>query len=192
MKNIFRLIANFVLDIFETLVIALSIFLVVYLFLLQPHQVNGKSMEPNFKSGDYVLTDKISYRFGTPQRGDVVVFHAPSSANCPQGTGCDFIKRIIALPNETIEVKNGNFYINSNLLEEEYIDSSVSTDAGEYTRNRSITLSGDEYFVSGDNRPYSSDSRAWGPIHKSAIVGKAFFRYWPPESMGTIKSAEYK
>lgn len=191
MKNIFRAIANFVLDIFETLVIALSIFLVVYLFLLQPHQVNGKSMEPNFQTGDYVLTDKISYRFGTPQRGDVVVFHAPASANCPQGTGCDFIKRVIALPNETVEVRNGQFYINSSPLNEDYIPSTTTTEAGQFIRNNSVTLKSDEYFVIGDNRPYSSDSRAWGPIDKSMIVGKAFFRYWPPESMGTIKSAEY-
>jgi signal peptidase I len=191
MKNIFRAIANFVLDIFETLVIALSIFLVVYLFLLQPHQVNGKSMEPNFQTGDYVLTDKISYRFGSPQRGDVVVFHAPASANCPQGTGCDFIKRVIALPNETVEVKNGQFYINSDPLNESYIPDSMNTEAGNYIRSNSVTLNSDEYFVIGDNRPYSSDSRAWGPIDKSMIVGKAFFRYWPPESMGSIKSAQY-
>jgi signal peptidase I len=191
MKNIFGVVANFVLDIFETLVIALSIFLVVYLFLLQPHQVNGKSMEPNFQTGDYVLTDKISYRFGSPQRGDVVVFHAPASANCPQGTGCDFIKRVIALPNETVEVKNGQFYINSDPLNESYIPDSMNTEAGNYIRSNSVTLNSDEYFVIGDNRPYSSDSRAWGPIDKSMIVGKAFFRYWPPESMGSIKSAQY-
>lgn len=191
MINIFRTIATFILDIFETLVIALSIFLVVYLFLLQPHQVNGKSMVPNFESGDYVLTDKISYRFGKPERGDVVVFHAPASANCPIGTGCDFIKRVIAVPGESVEVKDHKIFINSRQLEEDYLPSSFTTDPGNYTRNKTISLGSDEYFVVGDNRSYSSDSRAWGPIDGSLIVGKAFFRYWPPESMGVIKSAQY-
>lgn len=191
MQGIIKGISTFVLDIFETLVIALSIFLVVYLFLLQPHQVNGKSMVPNFENGDYLLTDKISYRFGKPERGDVVVFHAPPSANCPPGTGCDFIKRVIAIPGETVEIKNNKIFVNSQPLEETYIPDNFPTNVGDYTRNRSITMGLDEYFVVGDNRPYSSDSRAWGPIDKSLIVGKAFFRYWPPESMGVIKSAEY-
>ncbi len=191
MQGIIKGISTFFLDIFETLVIALSIFLVVYLFLLQPHQVNGKSMVPNFENGDYLLTDKISYRFGKPERGDVVVFHAPPSANCPPGTGCDFIKRVIAIPGETVEIKNNKIFVNSQPLGEDYIPDNFPTNAGDYTRNRSITMGTDEYFVVGDNRPYSSDSRAWGPIDKSLIVGKAFFRYWPPESMGLIKSAEY-
>ncbi len=191
MQGFFKAISTFVLDIFETLVIALSIFLVVYLFLLQPHQVNGKSMVPNFQNGDYLLTDKISYRFGKPERGDVVVFHAPPSANCPPGTGCDFIKRVIAVPGETVEIKNNKFFVNSKQLDEDYLPESFSTNAGDYIRNRSATMGVDEYFVVGDNRSYSSDSRAWGPIDKSLIIGKAFFRYWPPETMGVIKSAEY-
>lgn len=101
MPKIIRAIASFFVDIFETLMIALVIFLVVYALILEPHQVNGQSMEPNFQSGDYVLTDKVSYKIGEPKRGDVVVFQAPPAANCPTGTGCEFIKRIIGLPHET-------------------------------------------------------------------------------------------
>jgi signal peptidase I len=189
--NIIRGIGEFFLDIIETLVIALSIFLVIYLFLVQPHQVNGQSMVPNFQSGEYVLTDKISYNFGDPQRGEVVVFHAPPAAHCPKGTGCDFIKRVLGIPGDRIAVKNNGIYVNSVKLAEPYIPEDFETEAGDYTRNRTITLGPNEYFVCGDNRPYSSDSRAWGPIPKQNIVGKAFFRYWPPEAMGLIVKKEY-
>ena len=191
MKNILKQLGAFLLDIFETLVIALSIFLIVYLFLMQPHQVNGQSMIPNFESGDYVLTDKISYRLGEPQRGDVVVFHAPSSAHCPQGTGCDFIKRVVGLPGELVEIKNSQIFVNSEPLGEVYIPDEFQTEAGSFTRNKSVSLGDNQYFVVGDNRPHSSDSRVWGPIDKSMIVGKAFFRYWPPETMGVIESIRY-
>lgn len=188
---ILKQIGQFFLDIIETLVIALSIFLVVYLFLLQPHQVNGQSMVPNFQSGEYVLTDKISYKFGDPKRGDVIVFHAPPAAHCPQGTGCDFIKRILALPGESVEVKNDSVYVNAIPLQEAYIPDDFETLAGNFTKNKVITLGMDEYFAVGDNRPYSSDSRAWGPIQRGSIVGKAFFKYWPPESMGSIQKVDY-
>lgn len=191
MPNILRAMGGFFLDIFETLIIALSIFLIVYLFLMQPHQVSGQSMVPNFNHQDYVLTDKISYQLGDPSRGDIVVFHAPPSAHCPQGTGCDFIKRVLALPGETFEIKNNQIYINGQLLQESYLPQNTQTKPGNYTRGGTITLGPSEYMVIGDNRNYSSDSRAWGPIDKSMIVGRAFFRYWPPESVGAIKSAEY-
>jgi signal peptidase I len=158
---------------------------------MQPHQVNGQSMIPNFESGDYVLTDKISYRLGEPQRGDVVVFHAPSSAHCPQGTGCDFIKRVVGLPGELVEIKDSQIFVNSKPLGEVYIPDEFQTEAGSFTRNKSVSLGDNQYFVAGDNRPHSSDSRVWGPIDKSMIVGKAFFRYWPPETMGVIESIRY-
>lgn len=182
---------QFFLDIIETIVISLSIFLVVYLFFMQPHQVNGQSMVPSFQNGEYVLTDKISYRFRNPERGEVVVFHAPEAAHCPKGTGCDFIKRVIALPGETVEVKDNHFYINGQALDEDYIPDDFQTQAGDFTRNRVVTIGPDEYLLIGDNRPYSSDGRAWGPVPKSQIVGRAFFRYWPFTEAGKIVKAEY-
>lgn len=191
MGKLLSYIGAFFLDLIETVAIALSIFLVIYLFLVQPHQVNGQSMAPNFADSEYVLTDKISYQFGSPERGDVIVFHAPPEANCAEGTGCDFIKRIVGLPGETVEVKNQHIYINSQMLPEPYLKDDVATRAGDYTQGKSVKLGSDEYFVCGDNRPYSSDSRSWGPIKRSDIIGKAFFRYWPVERMGVIQHVAY-
>jgi len=191
MNGIIAALGSFFLDIIETVVIALSIFLIIYLFVASPHQVNGQSMVPNFQSGDYVLSDKVSYRLGQPQRGDVIVFHAPESANCPKGTGCDFIKRIIGLPGEEMTVHDNHIFVNGQVVEEPYIPTDFQTLPGFATKDKSITLKMNEYFVSGDNRPYSSDSRSWGPITKNEIVGKAFFRYWPVPTAGTIKHATY-
>lgn len=192
MKNILGTAGSAFLDLIETIVIGFTLFLVVYLFFAQPHQVNGQSMIPNFQNGEYLLTDKISYRFGEPKRGDVIVFHAPDSANCPEGTGCDFIKRVIALPGEQVEVKENAIYVNGAKLEEEYIPDTFPIQPGAYTQGRVVTLGPDEYFVSGDNRPYSSDSRAWGPLPKENIVGRAFFAYWPLSILGPIQHAEYE
>ncbi len=189
--KILRSLSNLFLDLAETLTIGLSIFLVVYLFFMQPHQVNGQSMVPNFHNADYVLTDKISYRFSQPERGQVVVFHAPPAAHCPTGTGCDFIKRVIGLPGEQLTVKDCHYYINGRLLPEPYIPRDFCTKRGKFTANGPITLGADEYFVSGDNRPYSSDSRAWGPIKPTAIVGRVFFVYWPMDRAGLLKQPSY-
>jgi signal peptidase I len=191
MPSLLRSIGEFFLDFIETMVIALSILLVVYLFFMQPHQVNGQSMVPYFQSGEYVLTDKISYRLGNPKRGDIVVFHAPEEANCPKGTGCDFIKRVLAVPGDVVEVKDNHVVVNAQPLEESYIPEEYQTLPGRYTRGQTVTLDTDEYFVVGDNRPYSSDSREWGPIQKSDIVGRAFFRYLPVDKMMVIPGVDY-
>jgi signal peptidase I len=191
MTNIFTSVGGFFLDIIETVVIALSIFLIVYLLFMQPHQVNGQSMVPNFQSGEYVLTDKVSYRLRDPERGEVVVFHAPEAANCPEGTGCDFIKRVLAVPGETIALENNHYIINGQVVAESYIPTDYETLPGKFIKDRTVTLGPDEYFVSGDNRPFSSDSRAWGPISKSDIVGRAFFRYWPFTAISVIRKASY-
>jgi len=191
MENLARSIGSFFLDIIETIVIALSIFLIIYLFVASPHQVNGQSMVPTFQSGEYVLSDKISYRIGNPHRGDVIVFHAPPAADCPEGTGCDFIKRVIGLPGETVAVHDNHLYVNGQQLDEPYIPKDFDINPGPATKNGPITLSSDEFFVCGDNRPYSSDSRSWGPIHKDEIVGRAIFRYWPLNVAGKITSPTY-
>jgi len=191
MDKLLQVLGSFFLDIIETVVIALSIFLIIYLFVASPHQVNGQSMVPTFQSGEYVLSDKVSYKVGSPHRGEVIVFHAPESANCPKGTGCDFIKRVIGQPGESIEVHDNAIWINGRKLDEPYIPKDFEILPGPATRGKSVVLGPNEYFVCGDNRPYSSDSRSWGPITKNDIVGKAVFRYWPLNKAGRILPAQY-
>ena len=181
-----KVIANAFLDIIETFVVASAIFLIVYLFLMQPHQVNGSSMVPNFVDGEYLLTDKISYKVGEPSRGDIVVFKAPDTAQCPSGTGCDYIKRIIGLPGDTVEIKDNKYYVNNQLIQESYLPADFVTRPGTFTVNGPVVVPQNTYFVSGDNRSHSSDSRAWGVVPIDNIVGKVFFRYWPPNAAGLI------
>jgi signal peptidase I len=184
--SIFKRVGGFFLDIVETFVIALAIFVLMYLFLFQPHQVKGNSMYPNFHDQEYILTDKITYRLGQPDRGDVVIFKAPKNEEY------DYIKRIIGLPGEKVRVEDCHIYINDELLQEVYIDTQVCTNAGRFWQTgQSITLAENEYFVMGDNRPYSSDSRDWGTVPRPNIIGKAFYRYWPFSQIGLIRSADY-
>lgn len=191
MSKLLGKIAGGFLDLVETVAISLSIFLVVYLFLMQPHQVNGQSMIPNFQDGEHVMTDKISYKFREPMRGEIVVFHSPPAAGCVEGTGCDFIKRIIGIPGDRVAVRENAIWINGEKLPEPYIPSNFEILPGRATLDQEIYLAPDEYFVSGDNRPHSSDSRFWGPITKDEIVGRVFLRYWPLNEMSLIKKAEY-
>lgn len=183
-----RQVGTFFLDTLESVVIGLSIWLVCYLFLFMPTKVMGSSMEPNFHSEDCVITDKISYRLSEPKRGDVVTIHAPEAAYCPPGTGCDFFKRIIGLPQETVQVRNGHFYINGEKLKEPYLPDGTVTQTGPFIEDRAVKLEEDEYFVAGDNRQHSADSRYFGPVPKENILGKAVFRWCPVDSMGVISS----
>ena len=173
----------FFLDILEVIVLAVGIFLIVYLLILRPHKIKGASMEPNFPDGEYLLTEKVSYYTKDPQRGDVVVFKPPISED-------EFIKRIIALPGETIFIRNGKFYINDKVLDESYIK--VDTSGGGFLEEGQVyKVPEGEYFVAGDNRPHSSDSRIWGPITKKVITGKAWLVYWPPKSAGKVEKPAY-
>ncbi len=175
----------FFLDFLETIVISLAIFAVVYIFLFQPHQVDGRSMEPNFHNSEYILTDKISYRIHDPKRGDVVVFHSP------QDERVDFIKRIIGVPGDVVKVAGGYAYLNGVKLEESYINDPGQVLAGRFMREgMEVDIPPDQYLVMGDNRLHSSDSREWGIVNKTGIVGRAFFRYWPVNVFGLIPTAE--
>lgn len=179
-----RLVAIF-FDVIESVVVALSVFVVIYLFLVQPHQVKGASMDPTFHDGEYILTDKISYRFNQPQRGDVIVFKAPRNPDF------DYIKRIIGLPGDTISIVDGLVYVNNQKIDEKYIDSETIILPGQFIKEgQQITLGGNEYFVLGDNRSHSSDSRQWGTVPRKDIIGKVFFRYWPFTKFGVIEKPE--
>jgi signal peptidase I len=169
-------------DFFEAFVIALVIALPIKFFIASPFIVVGTSMYPTFKGSDYLVVDKIAYRFGDPKRGDVIVFTPPVNVNEY------YIKRIIGLPGETLHI-NGNSVtiINKDnpkgfVLSEPYVSSLRSgvTD---------IVLKDDEYFVMGDNRSVSSDSRVWGPIHKSAMSGRADVRLFPINAIGIMPGA---
>ena len=176
-----------IIEALQPVVMAFAIFMMVYLFLVQPHKVDGSSMFPNFHDREFILTDKISYRRSDPQRGDVIVFHAPPPYDS------DFIKRIIGLPGETVIVKGGYVYINDQKLEESYLPNSFITTEKSFLREGVPYAIPDGYYlVFGDNRSYSSDSREWGPISKKAIVGKAWIRYWPLDEIGIVKHEKYQ
>lgn len=183
MQKILRAVWLFFLDFIETIVIALAIFVVIYRFLLQPHQVKGNSMFDNFHDGEYLLTDKISYRFNQPTRDEVIVFKAPKNEDY------DYIKRIIGMPGDKVMVKDGFVYINGQKLDESgYLDSRIKTLGGSFaSEGVVITVPENAYFVMGDNRNNSSDSREWGIVPSGNIVGKAWVRYWPLNEIGTIK-----
>lgn len=172
---------SWAMDLIEVFVVSMSVFIVIYLFLMQPHQVKGNSMYPTFYDQEYLMTDKITYKRRLPQRGEVVVFKAPINENF------DFIKRVIAVPGETIMIRGGRIYLNGELFEEPYLPSSYTTEAGRFLKEGvPFTVPANHFITIGDNRGHSSDSREWGPVPLENFVGRAFFRYWPPNKAGLI------
>jgi len=171
----------FVLELIKIAVIAFVIVMPIRYFLFQPFIVSGASMAPNFATGDYLIVDEISYRFSNPQRGDVIVFNAGFIKNaCGQDNylGQRFIKRIIGLPGEAVDIKNGQVQIikdgKTTILDEKYLPDNLKTYGDVNT-----ALKADQYFVLGDNRMGSCDSRYWGVVPKSDIIGKASLRVLP-------------
>lgn len=169
-------------EIVKVLMISLAIVLPIRYFVAQPFIVRGASMEPNFEDREYLIIDELSYYFREPRRGDVVVFRYPKD---PQQF---FIKRVIGLPGERVVIKNGRVHIISSLhpegllIKEEYL---VPPNRPTYPE-KEVTVPPDQIFVLGDNRDFSSDSRVWGFLPKTLIVGRALFRAWPLDRFGVI------
>jgi len=179
-----RAISSFFLFIWEILkivIIALVIVIPIRYFLFQPFIVKGQSMEPNFENSNYLIVDELSFRFRDPQRGEVVVFRYPK--NISQR----FIKRIIGLPGDKIEVKAGSIMVNDQVLDEsKYLPSGVQTPG-----NIQTSLNENEYFVLGDNRISSFDSRQWGPLPRKNIIGRVYFRAWPFTALAKFEAPAY-
>jgi len=183
-KNITKKYLSAIWEFAKVIIIAAIIVLPIRYFLFQPFIVKGESMIPYLQSGDYLIVDEISYRFYEPQRGDIVVLSYPLDDKQR------FIKRIIGLEGETVEVKNGQVKISkgqeSLILKESYLPDDLATDG-----NVTMTMGENEYFVLGDNRQFSYDSRRWGILPKEDIIGRAFFRLFPINQITLISGADY-
>jgi len=167
-------VKSFLREIAETIVLTLIIYGLVSLGF-RNFRVIGDSMMPNFHEGQYLVVNKLAYRLHPPQRGDVIVFRPPTNPKK------DYIKRIIGLPGETVEVREGYVYVDGRRLEEPYI--------GQINPHSSwgpSVVGQDEYFVLGDSRSNSSDSRSWGMLPGSNVIGKAWLSYWPPQEWGLV------
>ncbi|MFO7246076.1 MAG: signal peptidase I [Thermaerobacter sp.] len=162
-------------ELLETLVVAVVLALLIRGFVVESFLVQGSSMEPTLHHGDRLLVNKIAYRFGTPQRGDIVVFHAPF------GDTRDYIKRVIAGPGDRIRIEDGVPYVNGERLEEPYVLRYDDTSMPE------MVIPPGSVFVMGDNRRNSQDSRSFGFIGIEEIVGKAMVVYWPLEVAGVLR-----
>ncbi len=179
-------LGSFILEFVQSIVLALSVFVIIYLFVAQPNEVNGTSMVPNFEDREYLLTDKLSYRFGEPKRGDVVVFKAPPSEPCSEDE-CEYIKRIIGLPGDRVKVMGGKVYVNGEKLDQYFLPEDLVTQPGAYSLEGVEKLVPMGYYLCfGDNRSHSRDGREFGPVSRDSIIGKAFFKYWPVSSLGLV------
>lgn len=172
-------------DFLRTLAVVLLAAFLIRHFLVQPFIVDGESMQPTFQDQEYILVDKLSYRFHGPERGDVVVFHPPG------GEQENFIKRVIGLPGDQVEIRGHRIFVNGQLLAEDYtrIDSSLT----DTTEDTIITrdLNDNEYYVLGDNRDHSKDSRDLGGIERSRIIGRAWLVLFPIEELTLVEQPNY-
>jgi len=179
---------SFTFELVKVVIISLAIIIPIRYFLIQPFYVKGASMEPSFYNHEYLIINEISYRFSEPQRGDIVVFKYPRN---PQEY---FIKRIVSLPGEKVRLSDGEVYLYNKeypkgfKLAEPYLAAGVKT----YGLNEEVvSLESDEYYVLGDNRNSSKDSRSFGPVKRDFITGKVLIRGWPFNRINLFPTPEY-
>ncbi len=178
---------RFLFELIQIAAISLAIIIPVRYFLIQPFYVKGASMEPNFFDHEYLIIDELSFRLRAPERGEIVVFRYP---NDPRQF---FIKRVVALPGETVEIRDGQIKVFNDefpngfvLPEDEYLQNIFTA------TNRTVTLKDDEYYVLGDNRVSSLDSRFFGPISRDGIVGRVWLRGWPLDRWKVFETPSYE
>jgi len=176
---------SFLWETLRIVIVAVLIIAPVRMFLFQPFFVRGASMEPNFHNGDYLIIDEISYRFREPDRGEVVVFRYP------QDPSQFYIKRIIGLPGETVRIEGGRVLVargtaDAEALNEQYLARGTSTGA-----DTTLILGPGEYFMMGDNRAASSDSRRWGAVSRRHVVGRTLLTLWPVQDFEVFAAPTY-
>jgi signal peptidase I len=181
--------------------VALGLALLIQAFLVKPFRIPSESMVPTLEINQRVLVDRVSFRFSDPHRGDIVVFKPPKGADehtcgveplhdrpCPKPTSAksksNFIKRVVGEPGDRLKVLGGRVYIDGKVQDEPF--ARISRDCSTCNLEREITIPEDHYFMMGDNRGASADSREWGPVPKKWIIGNAFATYWPPKRIGTL------
>ncbi len=193
--------ASQLLELILIIVVALALALGIQAVLVKPFRIPSKSMEPTLQVGQRVLVDRVSGRFGEPSRGDVVVFKPPAGADdnvcgvshpneqpCPRPTDgeseMNFIKRVVGEPGDRIKVIEGRVYVNGEQQGEPFIRPDAQCSTCELPQE--ITVPPGHFFMMGDNRGQSADSREWGPVPEDSIIGNAFFTYWPPDRIGGL------
>ena len=194
--------AGSLIELVTIVAVALGLALGIQACLVKPFRIPSESMVPTLSLGQRVLVNRVSQRFSEPDRGDVTVFKPPKGADdnacgvrkpadmpCPRPTkgrsDTNFIKRVVGLPGERLKVMNNSVYINGRKQDEPFLNKGTPCEQL-CNMNREITIPKDHYFMMGDNRGESADSREWGPVPKKWLIGQAFVTYWPPKRIGTL------
>lgn len=186
MDNVPQSYSSFFGDLFEGFVVFFAIFLIIYAFIARVNEVSGSSMFPTMVTGERLLTEMVSLKFGDPKRGEVVVLNSPAEPSR------QLIKRVIGLPGEKIVLKSDGVYINGKKLPESYVKQVPDYSRGTFLKlDEEYNIPQGEYIFMGDNRNASLDAREMGPVTRENIRGKAFFTFWPITRFGIVKTATY-